>query len=317
VDADITPDIDKITPQANEIPLPARKFVPSHPPQVNPHFPNFKVWLDQDYRTDAPKRVLFFTKSAGYENPIVYRDTAWPSPLEAQMLAFGQKNHIDFVFSKDGRIFSSEDLTTYDAFLFYTSGNLTTQPRNGLGDNYPLMTAKGKDALLEAVRNGKGFIGIQDAIDAFGRFAIPTDTGGGSQADLYAKMLGAQYAGHGGERKMPLITVDSEFPGMQHVPAEFAPLEEWRAFNHFQPDLHVILSHHRGKMAVAWARMEGKGRVYYNSLGSEAETWKNPVFQQMLLGALRWTSGADDANIAPNVSAADLRAFEIPIPDAR
>jgi type 1 glutamine amidotransferase len=327
VDAEITPDIDKITPRANEIPPPARKFVPSHPPQVNPHFPNFKVWLDQEYQTDAPKRVLFFTKSAGYENPIVYRDTAWPSPLEARMLEFGQKNHIDFVFSKDGTIFSSEDLTKYDAFLFYTTGDLTTQPRNGTGDNYPLMTAKGKDALLEAIRNGKGFIGIHNAIDAFGRVASSNDSIDASQADPCARMLGAQSAGHGSERKRSLIPTDSAFPGMQHVPTEFAPLEVWCAFNRFQPDLHLILSHDRGKMAgnsnppaaypVAWARMEGKGRVYYTSLGSGEETWKSPAFQQMLLGALRWTSGMENADIAPNAGAATLHTFEIPIPDAR
>jgi len=322
VDADITPDIAKVTPRANEIPQRASKFIPSNPPVDNPHFPKFPVWLDQEYRAAAPKHVLFFTKSAGYEHPIVYRDTAWPSFLEKEMLEFGQENNIDFIFSKDGTIFSPENIAKYDAFLFYTTGDLTSQPRNGLGDNYRLMTPEGKKAFLEAIRSGKGFIGVHCAIDTFSHVPASNDSGGRSQAEAYTKMLGAEYIGYNREQNGYLIQVDKGFPGMEHVPADFTSFEEWYSSKHFPPDLHVILALDCAKMAgnlyrrpnypVAWARMEGKGRVYYTSLGHGEEIWKSPVFRQMILGALRWTTGMADADITPNIANVTPQANETP-----
>ena len=279
VDADVTPDIGKITPRANEIPQGASKFIASNPPADNPHFPNFKVWLDREYRTEARTRVLFFTKSAGYEHPIVYRDTAWPSPLEKEMLDFGQENHIDFIFSKDGTIFTPENIAEVDAFLLYTSGDLTYQPRNGLGDNYKLMTPEGKQAFLQAIREGKGFIGVHSDMDAI----------------LGAKYA-AKYAGHDRVQRGRVTPVDRHFPGMEHVPTGFTSSEEWYSFRDFQPDLHILL-YHRPNDPVAWTRMEGKGRVYYTSLGHGEGIWKDAVFRQMILGAIRWTTGMADAGM--------------------
>ena len=323
VDADVTPDIANVTPQYGEIPQHASKFIASNPPHENPHFPGFKVWLDHEYPSGATaKRVLFFTKSAGYEHPIVYRDTAWPSPLEKEMLEFGQENNIDFVFSKDSAILSPENIATYDAFLFYTSGDPTTQPRNGLGDNYPLMTPAGKAAFLKAVREGKGFIGVHCAIDTFSPAPGSTDSKVASQAGPYGKMLGAGYLGHNQEQKGFLIQVDKAFPGMEQAQADVTAVEEWYSLKDFQPDLHVILALDCPRMAgnlylrpnypVAWARMEGKGRVYYTSLGHGEATWKNPGFRKMILGAVRWTTGVVDADVTPNIGKVTPQANEIP-----
>jgi type 1 glutamine amidotransferase len=322
VDADVTPDIATVTPHANEIPNGASKFIPSHSPQENPHFPGFKVWLDDDFRITAPKHVLVFTKSAGYEHPIVYRDTAWPSWLEKELLEFGQQNNIDFIFSKNAGIFSTEKIAKFDAFLFYTTGDLTNQPRNGLGDNYPLMSAEEKAVLLDAIREGKGFMGLHCAIDTFSHGSGPDAAADLSPADPYGRMLGAEYVGHNQEQKGSLIRMDTGFPGMEHVPADFGPIEEWYSLRDFQPDLHVILAldclemagnlYRRPDYPVAWARMEGKGRVYYTCLGHDEETWKSPVFRQMILGALRWTTGLADADVTPDIAKATPHANEIP-----
>jgi type 1 glutamine amidotransferase len=39
---------------------------------------------------------------------------------------------------------------------------------------------------------------------------------------------------------------------------------------------------------VAWTRMFGKGRVYYNSLGHEDAVWNDQRYQEMLLNGIRW-----------------------------
>jgi hypothetical protein len=213
------------------------------------------------------------------------------------MLGFGQEHGINFVFSKDGTIFTPENLAGYDAFLFYTSGDPQVQPRNGLGDNYPLMTEAGKRALLDAIREGKGFVGIHSTIEG-----------------LPEELLGAGCDGTGRPQRERPGLVDGSFPGMEPLPVDFAPEEEWYACKGFRPDLHVLLTHSDGarRSPIAWARMEGAGRVYYTGLGHSLETWQDPTFRRMLLGAIRWTTGQVSADITSNVETFAGRADQPP-----
>ena len=239
------------------------------------------MWLDKDYPMHGGKRMLVYTKSSGYEHPIVYRDTAWPSALESELLNLGQEQRVDFVFTKDGTMFTPENLAAFDAILFYTSGDPCVQERNGLGDNYPLMPRAGMVALFEAIRSGKGFIGIHSTLD-----------------DALAPLLGAHDAGEGPLERRSLRIRDSAFPGMDLLPADFAPLEESRVFKNLRPDLHLLLAADDTK-PLAWARMEGKGRVYYSVLGHSEETWKTPAFRKMLFGAIQWATRDAGTDIIP------------------
>ncbi len=51
-----------------------------------------------------------------------------------------------------------------------------------------------------------------------------------------------------------------------------------------------------------WARMHGKGRVFYTSMGHREDVWENPKYQGLLVGALKWATGEVDAEIKPNAS---------------
>lgn len=68
----------------------------------------------------------------------------------------------DVIATKDGRVFDS-DLAQYDAFFFLTTGNLTDSGT----DKTPPMSVQGKEALLAAIRDGKGFLGVHSASDTF------------------------------------------------------------------------------------------------------------------------------------------------------
>ena len=46
-----------------------------------------------------------------------------------------------------------------------------------------------------------------------------------------------------------------------------------------------------------WARMSGKGRVFYSILGHDAEAWDNPVLQRMYFNAIREDGGVVDSGI--------------------
>ena len=98
---------------------------------------------------DKPKRkVLYFTKSVGFQHSVVKRDGDKPSHSEKILKELGEKHGFEVTCSKDGRIFDG-DISMYDAFFFYTAGNLLEV---GKEDQAPPMSPKGKDALLAAVK---------------------------------------------------------------------------------------------------------------------------------------------------------------------
>jgi hypothetical protein len=280
------------------------------------------VLLSSARAADTPKRVLFFSKASSWEQKIVHRFDDKLSVIETAVQKLGQENNIDLTFSKDGTIFTPENIAEFDAFFFFTSGDLTAQQRNGRGDNFPLMTLEGKKALLDAIQNGKGFLGCNTAMYTFIEPLSPGEKDERTNVSRYTRMIGAGYIGHNEVQDGQFSYMDNKFPGMEKVPADYHPLDQWYAFKEIMPDLHVILALDSGKLTgnlygrpnypIAWARMEGKGRVFYTTMGHNPEIWKDPVFLNMLLGGIRWTTKTVDADITPDISTITPQANDIP-----
>src|SRR5689334_13626989 len=92
---------------------------------------------------DEPKRkLLMFTRSQGFEHSTAKREAGKLSFNEALVSQLGREHGFDVTATKDGGVFDS-DLAGFDAFLFYTTGDLT-QPG---GDGTPPMSPKGKERL--------------------------------------------------------------------------------------------------------------------------------------------------------------------------
>src|SRR5580704_4958476 len=71
-----------------------------------------------------PKKVLFFSKSSGFEHTVIKRKNGQPSLVENILSQTGAKNGIEFTHSKDGSLFTPDYLAQFDAFMFYTTGDL-------------------------------------------------------------------------------------------------------------------------------------------------------------------------------------------------
>ncbi len=54
--------------------------------------------------------------------------------------------------------------------------------------------------------------------------------------------------------------------------------------------------------AVSWAKMYGKGRVFYSTLGHVEENWDMPGVQTMYIEAIRWALRLVDADVTPRPS---------------
>ena len=278
-----------------------------------------------------PKQVLFFSKSSGYEHDMIKRKHGERSKAENILVELGDKHGIDFTFSKDGSLFTPHYLAQFDAYFFYTTGVLT-EPGT---DKQPPMTPEGKMAFLDAIKNGKGFVGTHSATDTFhtgegnGVTAAEAPTrykNYGEDADPYTRMIGAEFIRHGTQQKVHMRCVDKKFPGENAVPADFAPLEEWYSLKDFSPNLHVLLVqetagmkkdgsdsvYDRAPYPATWARMYGLGRVFYTSMGHRDDVWTNPVFQDVLAGGLAWAVRNVDADVSPNIKEVTPDCWNLP-----
>ena len=180
---------------------------------------------------------------------MIARDAKNPDKLgfaEQILTDLGAKNGFEVTCSKDGALFSPEYVAKFDALAFYTTGDLL-QDSPKPPDNGTKMSAAGKAAFLDAIKNGKGFLGLHSGSDTFhsnsklSKELIRNVNDKGEDAfDPYIQMLGGEFITHGAQQKSTLKLVDPKFPGAAGLGgANFQ--EEWYALKNFAPDLHVIL----------------------------------------------------------------------------
>jgi type 1 glutamine amidotransferase len=248
----------------------------------------------------TPKRILFFTKSAGFEHSVIARKGDQIGHAERIFVELGKEHGFEIVPSKDGRLFSPDAIGQWDGFAFYTTGVLT-EPGN---DKQPPMTPDGKKAFLDAVAGGKGFVGFHSATDSF--------HSQGDEVDPYIRLIGGEFISHGPQQVAIQINHDTAFPGAAPLGEKFEINDEWYTQKNLADDLHVILAqqtegmqgemYRRPSYPSTWARVQDKGRVFYSSMGHREDVWENAKYQGLILGGLLWATGLAEAQVSPNVS---------------
>ncbi|HXU17947.1 MAG TPA: ThuA domain-containing protein [Terriglobales bacterium] len=272
------------------------------------------------------KSVLVFTKSSGFEHDVVKLKDGKPSIMDNAITALGQKHGFDVTATKDGGTFDSPDFHKYAAVIFFTTGDLTTPGT----DKNPPMSPAGKQKFLDAIHGGMGFVGIHAASDTFHTQPDPEGNSNryiahGEKSDPYLRMLGGEFITHGSTPRLQdtnLIVNDPKFPGLEGVSSPVKFNDEWYSLKDFRTDLHVILTldtkgmtgnpYKRAPYPMTWARMEGKGRVFYTAIGDRPENWSNPFFLNLLGGGIRWATGNTKASVAENLTQAAPGYAEIP-----
>ena len=157
--------------------------------------------------------------------------------------------------------------------------------------------------LLSFVKDdGKGFVAGHTASTAFESWPE------------FGEMLGARYDGHPWNTAYgSVINEDPAFPATRHLPPVFNITEEFYQAQAYSRDkIRVLLrldvskmpanpDVHRtdGDFPLAWARMYGKGRVFYSAFGHAAATWDNPDVYRMYFEAIKWSLGLTDADVTP------------------
>jgi type 1 glutamine amidotransferase len=264
----------------------------------------------------APLRVLYFTKSSGFEHSAIQQHNGDPSHSGKVLTALAAKHDMVVTFSKDGSLFTPEYLAQFDVLLLYTSGDLTSTGT----DRWPGITGNGLAALFDYVENGGGLVGLHSTSDTFHTL----ERGGGNNprraqryrnygeaADPFARMLGGEFIRHGPQQVAVAAVTDTKFPGFGSIGSELKVQEEWYTLKEFASDLHVLLvmqtagmqgpDYQRPNYPLAWVRAHGKGRVGYNAMGHREDVWDSAAFQSMLVGMLNWAGKRVKADITPNL----------------
>lgn len=164
----------------------------------------------------------------------------------------------------------------------------------------PLEPAQRED-LLSFVREGKGFVASHVALTAFDSWPEFLD------------LIGARFDGHPISGPGTIINESPDFPATKHFPPSFAFNDEfYQPKDHSREKIDVLLRldlsnvpanaglHLNGDYPLAWAKMYGKGRVFYGSFAHSSETWDIRNVQQMYFEAMRWALGLVDADPKPH-----------------
>jgi len=231
------------------------------------------VGEEKGYRHEAVSHAMATIERLGKETGL------WETTLRTDTEALTKKK----------LEYNAKNLNDFDAVLFYTGGDLE-------------MDAQQKADFISFIHDeGKGFIGVHSASITF--------TGWPE----YGDMIGGYYDEHPWLTfDAPIIVEDPTFPGMQQWPRSFVLRDEIYQMRNYSRDKVRVLMRldvskldmknkhvHRtdGDFAVTWAKMYGKGRVYYTTLGHVEENWDKPEFQQMMTEAIKWAMGLENADV--------------------
>jgi len=238
----------------------------------------------------AETRVLMVTQSEGYRHGSVTREEEQLAPAEVSMIQLGQQSELFKVdCSQDAAAdFTKENLQNYDIVMFYTTGTL------------PISEANLKYFFNVWLKEkGHGVMGFHSATDTFSNY------------EPYWDMIGGTFKAHPwNSRDTVTIRIhEPDHPLMKPFGTEFRIQDEIYEYQHWQPEkVRVLMSLDMAKcekkrpyhVPVAWVKSYGEGRVYYNNLGHNRETWSNEAFLNSIVVGVKWIRGEVEGQSTPN-----------------
>jgi uncharacterized protein len=223
---------------------------------------------------DQPARILYFTLSAGYRHEVIPASREILKQLGQSAPRFAVET------SEEVSAFAPENLRRFSAVMFFTTGEL---PMNDLQ----------KQALLDFVGNGGGFLGVHSATDTFYRWPG------------YGRLIGGYFDQHPWHQAVRIEIADPLDPVVASIGPSLTLSDEIYQIRDFDAaGSHVLLRldpasvdlrrenvhRHPYGWPLAWTRLYGGGRVFYTALGHEEAVWRDARFQALLRNAVLWAA---------------------------
>lgn len=184
-------------------------------------------------------------------------------------------------------------------------------------------------AFLDYIKNGGGFVAMHSGSDTFHEWPGSSD-----KVSPYIQMLGGEFRTHHAQCAVDCIIQDPNHPatrpvvkaGKESSAAQTVDLKQntqaagmvWKAFDEIyllqnidRPNLRLLLwldkhpndnspdANKPGEYLISWVKSYGKGRVFYTSLGHRQEIWRDPIYQQHILGGIQFAMGTARGSTRP------------------
>jgi type 1 glutamine amidotransferase len=245
----------------------------------------------------APKKLLVVTVTKGFRHSSIPTAEKVLGELAEKTGLFT----VDYVRDDPqmAEKMTADALKNYDGVIF----------ANTTGD----LPLPDKQAFLNWIKSGKAFIGMHSATDTFR---------GHNPLDPYTLMIGAEFKTHHDQAEVDCINQDPKHPACASLPATWHVKDEIYLLNGFdRKQVHGLLSLDKhpndktpGDYPIAWAKMYGKGRVFYTSLGHREDVWDpntpasfkrenskevSELYQKHILGGIKWALGLAEGSAKP------------------
>ena len=227
-------------------------------------------------------KVLVYSQASGFAHKSI------PTGVKALRALAEKTKAFTPDFSSDVSDFSEENLKQYDGIIF----NNTTRVQKAF------VSLEQREALLNFIKQGKGFSGFHGASDA----GMPT-------WKEYTEMVGGCFDGHpwnaGGT--WPFTVEDPTHPLCKSFSSNtFRFSDEIYQYKGYdRKNLRVLISLDANKSGingkspthdypVSWVKSYGKGRVFYSNFGHNKSSWWTPFLLKHFLAGIRWSVGELD-----------------------
>ena len=227
-------------------------------------------------------KVLFLTKSSGYEHSVIHRENGELGFAEKVMLDIAEENGLFVVPTKDAGLLHPKMLEAFDVVMFYTTGELDKPNQKDMSS---AMNPANRQALLDWVKNGGAFVGSHTASDTFHQWVNEDGK------KPYIDFVGGEFAWHHSQQK-GVLSIVKDHPITSHLKSPWVIADEWYYFKNVSSTFTPLLTidtkqmkedHYKNQepYPVTWIEEYGKGRIFSSALGHREDVWTNPDFQKM------------------------------------
>ncbi|MEW2516292.1 ThuA domain-containing protein [Streptomyces sp. NPDC046870] len=227
--------------------------------------------------TDGTKRVLVFSKTAGFRHDSI------PEGVAA-LRQLGASGGFTVDATEDAGAFTRSTLRRYDAVVFLsTTGDVLDSAQQAAFEDY--------------VHHGGGYVGVHAAADTEYDWAF------------YGGLAGAYFQSHPAIQPATVRVEDRAHPATSGLARTWNRTDEWYNYrSNPRERAHVLASLDEssytggtmnGDHPIAWCQEYQGGRAFYTGGGHTKESYADPEFRRHLLGGIRYAIGAAQADCRP------------------
>ncbi|WP_410569548.1 ThuA domain-containing protein [Amycolatopsis sp. cmx-4-61] len=214
-------------------------------------------------------RVLVFSKTAGFRHESI------PAGVRA-IRDLGAEHGFDVTATEDAAVLTAALPASCAAVVFLsTSGEVLDAAQQPVFESY--------------VEGGGGYVGVHGAADT------------GYDWPWYGQLVGARFKTHPAVQQARIVTEDRAHPATAHLPPVWTRTDEWYDYRASPRGRVQVLqsldesSYAGGGMGadhpITWCHPQGRGRAFHTGLGHTTESYAEPAFRALLLGAIRYAAG--------------------------